>query len=166
MANFHEEKNYNKQYKVLRFPPIFYINGRIKIIEFSNIQILPGLKAKLLLISIVYSNKIYNRVMRSGNGNKNSPPKVSWSHKQKKTTLHVCLISKKKTLHVQHTFFFTFLCHCFTLLQRETSRNILVSPFLLANVVRCFSCSLFFSMPLIFTFMGASTAFLIFSPLL
>ena len=113
MANFHEEKNYNKQYKVLRFPPIFYINGRIKIIEFSNIQILPGLKAKLLLISIVYSNKIYNRVMRSGNGNKNSPPKVS-SHKQKK---QLCTCSTPFFLH-----FFAIVLHYYNVKLPETSQ--------------------------------------------
>ena len=39
------------------------------------------------------------------------------------------LISKKATLHVQHTFFFTFLCRCFARLQLETSRNFLVTRF-------------------------------------
>ena len=37
------------------------------------------------------------------------------------------LISKKATLHVQHTFFCTFLCRCFPRLPRETSRNFLVT---------------------------------------
>ena len=55
--------------------------------------------------------------MRSGNGNKNSPPKISWSHKQKNNFARAA-----------HPFC-TFLCRCFALLQRETSRNILVSPF-------------------------------------
>ena len=40
------------------------------------------------------------------------------------------LISKKATLHVQHTFFCTFLCRCFARLQRETSRNFLVTRFM------------------------------------
>ena len=39
-----------------------------------NIQIQPGLKAKLSLISIVYSSKIQNRVMLTGEGNENCPP--------------------------------------------------------------------------------------------
>ena len=42
-----------------------------------------------------------------------------------KTTIG--LISKKVTLLVQHTFFCTFLCRCFARLQRETSRNFLVT---------------------------------------
>ena len=44
-----------------------------------------------------------------------------------KTTIG--LISIKATLHVQHTFC-TFLCRCFARLQRETSRNFLVTLFL------------------------------------
>ena len=36
----------------------------------------------------------------------------------------------KATLHVQHTFFCTFLCRCFAQLQRETSRNFLVTRFM------------------------------------
>ena len=52
--------------------------------------------------------------MLSEEGNKNGV----------KTTIG--LISKKETLHVQHTFF----CRCFERLQRETSRNFLVTRFL------------------------------------
>ena len=44
-----------------------------------------------------------------------------------KTT--VGLISKKTALHVQHTFFCTFLCLCFERPQRETSKNFLVTRF-------------------------------------
>ena len=51
-----------------------------------------------------------------------------------KTTIG--LISKKATLHVQHTFFCTFLCRCFARLRRETSRNFSVTQFLEKNVVR------------------------------
>ena len=51
-----------------------------------------------------------------------------------KTTIG--LISKKGTLHVQHTLFCTFLCRCFARLQRETSRNFLVTHFVDWNVVR------------------------------
>ena len=42
------------------------------------------------------------------------------------------LISKKTTLHVQHTFFCTSLCRCFARLrlQGETSRNFLVTRFM------------------------------------
>ena len=47
-----------------------------------------------------------------------------------KTT--ICLCSKKAT-----HFFCTFLCRCFARLQRETSRNFLVT--------RCRTCSRFFS---------------------
>ena len=55
--------------------------------------------------------------MLSGEGNKNGEKTIG-------------LISKKATLHVQHTFFCTFLCSCFARLQRETSRNILVTRFM------------------------------------
>ena len=72
------------------------------------------------------------------------------------------LISKKATLHVQHNFC-TFLCCCFTRLQRETSRNF-------SDVTRCleemsFLCSFtfFFPLPLIFTLHWWLT-FLILSP--
>ena len=45
-----------------------------------------------------------------------------------KTTIG--LIRKKATLHVQHTFFCTFLCRCFSRLRREPSRNFLVTRFM------------------------------------
>ena len=55
--------------------------------------------------------------MLSSKGNENG----------EKTTIG--LISKKATL--QHTFLIcTFLCHCFAQLQRETSRNFLVTYFM------------------------------------
>ena len=58
--------------------------------------------------------------MLSGEGNENG----------EKTT--ICLIGKKATLHVQHTFFVHFSCRCFARLQRETFRNsLLVLRFLL-----------------------------------
>ena len=66
-----------------------------------------------------------------------------------KTTIG--LIRKKATLHVQHTFFSTFLCRCFARVQRETSRNFL-------DVTRCLEemsyvvSFTFFSLPLIFNF--------------
>ena len=63
----------------------------------------------------------------SGEGNDNG--------KKKKTTT-IGLINKKATLHVQHTFFCTFLCRCFARLLRETSRNFLVTRF-----VEGMSCS-------------------------
>ena len=56
--------------------------------------------------------------MLSGEGNENG----------EKTTIG--LLSKKTTLHVQHTFFCTFLCRCFARPQRETSRNFLVTRFM------------------------------------
>ena len=40
------------------------------------------------------------------------------------------LISKKATLHVQHTCFCTFICFCFARLQLETSGNFLVTRFM------------------------------------
>ena len=75
--------------------------------------------------------------------------------KKKKKTIG--LISKKATLHVQHTFFCTFLCRCFARLQRETSRNFLVTRFMeeMSNV---FLFTLF-SPPLIFTLVTASMHF-------
>ena len=56
--------------------------------------------------------------MLSGEGNENV----------EKTTIGP--ISKKATLHVQHTFFCKFLCRCFARLQRETARNFLVTRFM------------------------------------
>ena len=56
--------------------------------------------------------------MLSGKGNENSDKTI------------IGLIIKKVTLHVQHTFFCTFLCPCFARLQRETSRNFLVTRFM------------------------------------
>ena len=41
----------------------------------------------------------------------------------------VGLISKKTTLHVQHTFYVHFFACCFARLERETSRNFLVTRF-------------------------------------
>ena len=46
------------------------------------------------------------------------------------------LITEKATLHVQHTFFCSFLCRCFARLQRETSRNFVVTRFMEEIVVR------------------------------
>ena len=74
----------------------------------------------------------------------------------------VGLISKKGTLHLQHTFFCTFLCLCFAQLQRETSSNFLVTRFMDWNVVRFVVH--FFSLPLTFTLHSWPLAFLILSP--
>ena len=71
------------------------------------------------------------------------------------------LIGKKATLHVQHTFC-TFLCLCFARLQRETSRNFLVTRFMDWNVVRFLVH--FFSLPLTFNLHWWPLAFLILSP--
>ena len=59
-----------------------------------------------------------------------------------KTTIG--LISKKVTLLVQHTFFCTFLCRCFARLQRETSRNLLVTRFM-EEMLRVFPFTFFFT---------------------
>ena len=50
------------------------------------------------------------------------------NNNNKKKTIGV--ISKKATLHVKHTFFYTFFCRCFAPLKRETSRNFLVTRFM------------------------------------
>ena len=75
----------------------------------------------------------------------------------------ICLISKKATLHVRHTFFVHFFCRCFARLQRETSRNFLVTRFM-EEMSYVFSFT-FFSLPLNFTQCIAwPLAFLVFSP--
>ena len=48
---------------------------------------------------------------------------------------------QKSNFHVQHTFFVHYFCRCFARIQRETSRNILVTRFV--EEMSC-SCSLFF----------------------
>ena len=63
--------------------------------------------------------------MLSGEGNKKGEEKKQ--QQQKKT---IGVISKKATLHVKHTFFYTFFCRCFAPLKRETSRNFLVTRFM------------------------------------
>ena len=99
----------------------------------NNIWIYPGLKGKLSIILIVCSNKIYNRVMPSGERKENYENTIG-------------LIGKKATLHVQHTFC-TFLCLCFARLQRETSRNFPVTRFMEEMPL---------TLPLIFTLVAAS----------
>ena len=69
-----------------------------------------------------------------------------------KTTIG--LISRKATLHVQHTFFSLFLCRCFA---RRTTWNFQKLPgytFFGGNVVRVLVH--FFSLPLIFTLVAAA----------
>ena len=74
--------------------------------------------------------------MLSGEGKENG----------EKTTIG--LISKKAALHVQHTFFCTFLCRCFARLRHETSRNFSVTQFL---EKKSYVFSFTFLMPVIFT---------------
>ena len=63
------------------------------------------------------------------------------------------LISKKATLDVQHTFLYIF-CRCFARLQRETSRNFLVTRFMeKMSYVLLFT---FFPLALIFILVAAS----------
>ena len=71
--------------------------------------------------------------MLSGEGN---------GGEQWKTTIG--LISKKATLHVQHTFFNVFLCLCFARPQRETSRNFLATRFM-EEMLHVFLFTLFFT---------------------
>ena len=59
------------------------------------------------------------------------------------------LVSKASNFACAAHFFFTFLCRCFTRLQRETSRNFLVTRFM-AEMSYVFSFT-FFSLALIFT---------------
>ena len=74
---------------------------------------------------------------------------------KEKTT--ICLISKKTTLHVQHTFFCTFLCRCFARLQRETFRNFLATRFM-EEMSYVFLLT-FFPLSLIFTLVAASISY-------
>ena len=82
--------------------------------------------------------------MLNGEGNENG----------EKTT--VGIISKKSTLHVQHPCFCTFLHRCFGWLQRETSRNFLVTRFMEEMSDVFFFPVFFFSLSLIFTLVAAS----------
>ena len=107
-------------------------------------------RAKSKALDNIYSllKQNISHVMLSGEGNENG----------EKTTIYRCrVISKKATLHVQHTFF--NLCHCFARLQRETSRNFLVTRFM-EEMSYLFLFTFFHS--LIFTWW--SLGFLIFSP--
>ena len=85
--------------------------------------------------------------MLSGDGNENGQNKISYKANWEKK--HLC--------RVRHNFFFcTFLCRCFARLQRETSRNFIVTRFMeQMSYVFLFR---FFSLPLmiIFTLVTAS----------
>ena len=83
--------------------------------------------------------------MLSGEGNENG----------EKTT--ICLISKKATLHVQHTFFVHFFACCFARLQRETSRNFLATRFM-EEMLYVFLFT-FFPLSLIFTQVATSISY-------
>ena len=80
---------------------------------------------------------------------------------EKKTTT-IGLISKKATFARAAHFFCTFLCRCFVRIQRETSRDFLVTLFL-EEMSYVFSFT-FFSLPLIFTLHWWPLAFLMLSP--
>ena len=102
-------------------------------------------RAKSKALDDIYSllKQNISHVMLSGEGNENG----------EKTTIYRCrVISKKATLHAQHTLF--NLCHCFARLQRETSRNFLVTRFM-EEMSYMFLFS-FFSLLLIFTLVTAS----------
>ena len=75
----------------------------------------------------------------------------------------ICLISKKATLHVQHSFFVHFFCRCFARLQRETSRNFLVTRFM-EEMSYVFSFTFFFTAAQFHPVHWWPLAFLIFSP--
>ena len=89
--------------------------------------------------------------MLSGEGN---------AREWRKTTIG--LISKKSNFARAAHFFCTFLCRCFARLQRETSRNFLVTRFM-EEMSYVFSFT-FFSLPLIFTLHWWPLAFLILLP--
>ena len=72
------------------------------------------------------------------------------------------LISKKSNFVGAAHFFCTFLCRCFSRLQRETFRNFLVTRFM-EELSYVFSFTIF-SLPLIFTFHWWPLAFPILSP--
>ena len=55
-------------------------------------------------------------------------------------------------------FVCTFLCRCFARLQRETSRNFLVTRFM-GEMSYVFLITFFFSLPLIFTLVAASISY-------
>ena len=89
--------------------------------------------------------------MLSGEGN---------AGERRKTTID--LISKRATLHVQHTFFvhfFAVVLHDYNVKLPETSQL-----YVLWRECRTCYRSLFFSLPLIFTLNLRPLAFLIFSP--
>ena len=77
----------------------------ISVVNILNIQIQPGLKAKLWLIIRVNKKKL-NRVMLNGNDNENGF-KTNRSNQQKKKTNCTC-----------STLFLSFPCRCFAPLQR------------------------------------------------
>ena len=98
----------------------------------------------LVNMLIIYSNEKYNRVMLNDVGKENEK-------QQQQQQLCTC-----------STLFCTFLCRCFARLQRETSRNFLVTRFM-EEMSYVFSFT-FFSLPLIFTLHWWPLAFLILSP--
>ena len=71
---------------------------------------------------------------------------------RKRPKQSVGLTSKKKKNGTYSTLFCTFLCRCFARLQRETSRNFLVTRF--REEMLYVSLFPFFSLPLIFTLMA------------
>ena len=134
----------------------------------NNIQIQPGLKAKLWLIILVNKTKL-NLVMLNGEGNENGI-KINRSNQQK-NKLHVQHTffsnqQKKKTnLHVQHAFCLFLRCfaqlqRCFVGLKRQTSQLHIIFMEELSYVLTQYfvSCVLrfYFSLPLIFTLLAAS----------
>ena len=99
----------------------------------------PGLKAKLSFTVDIYS--LLKQNVKSCNANRRrqrkQPKKISRSNWQKTNFARA------------EPFFCTFLCRCFARLQRETSRNFLVTRFMEEMLyVVLFT---FFPLPLIFT---------------
>ena len=86
--------------------------------QVGNIQIQPGLKAKLWLIIRVNKKKL-NRVMLNGDDNENGfKTNRSIQQQNKLCVQHTFSSNQQKTnLHMQHAFL-SFPCRCFALLQR------------------------------------------------
>ena len=103
----------------------------------------PGLKAKLSFTVDIYS--LLKQNVKSCNANRR--------RQRKQPKKSVGLIGKKLTLHVQHPFLYISL-PVFSRLQRETSRNFLVTRFM-EEMLYVFLFT-FFPLPLIFTLMTTS----------
>ena len=100
-------------------------------IYICNIQIQPGLKAKLWIIFIVCSNKI---IIKSCNAKRQRQCRRTVKNNNRSN-------QQKGNFAPAAHFFCTFLCHCFARLQRKTSSNFLVTRFFHSLFFDCCSFS-------------------------